>query len=272
MLRTRLDLALALVALLAVPALAAPPSRILWGADGAQGNTLAKLYQIDPTTGAAALVGPLGVGVTGLAVGHDGILYGATNTGTRGLVTIDRVTGAATSVGAFSPAANISDLTVSPSGGLFGWWDGFMSPKDLVVITPGTAAVTVVGDSMLSTLSGNGLAFCGDTLYLAPEGPSGKLYTIDPITGGAMPGSTLTGTPFAGESISALACAFDGTLFGAQLGVNGGSVDGQAHLIAIAAPATSGAVTDIGATVNKLDAIAFDEIRIDSLDATPTSA
>lgn len=59
------------------------------------------LYSVNPATGAATGIGPLGFSsVFGLAFAPDGTLYGA-DVSTDQLLTIDPATGAATAVGAF---------------------------------------------------------------------------------------------------------------------------------------------------------------------------
>jgi hypothetical protein len=64
----------------------------LYAADG-QGGVAGNLYIVDPITAASVSVGPLGVGVTGLALSPDGVLYGATSDRNgRALVTIDPYT------------------------------------------------------------------------------------------------------------------------------------------------------------------------------------
>ena len=70
-----------LAAVLAPPASAAPPPG-LYGATGVLGNDTAppsNLYRIDPSTGAATTVGPIGYAVGGLALDPTaGVLYGVT--------------------------------------------------------------------------------------------------------------------------------------------------------------------------------------------------
>src|SRR5262249_16187377 len=146
-------LALVLAALAGTSVLAAPPSRILWGLDGAQ-NHATSLYRIDPATGAGTLVGAFGaVSFTGIALDPtSGTLYGASSSGTHALVTIDRATAATTSIGALTSNANLTDIAFAPSGQLFGWWDGTGGPKDLVAVDKTSGALAVVGDSMLATI------------------------------------------------------------------------------------------------------------------------
>ncbi|MHC4482717.1 MAG: DUF7901 domain-containing protein, partial [Planctomycetota bacterium] len=67
------------------------------------GNLPSSLYKIDPVTGVATLIGPIGFnGVTGLSFAPDGTLYGTCHDVSNDqalLITIDRTTGAGTLVG-----------------------------------------------------------------------------------------------------------------------------------------------------------------------------
>ena len=156
---------------------------------GAAGNELASdLYRVNPETGMATSIGPIGEGVTGLAV-HPAtrVLYAVTSanspTTPRALFTIDPATGDSTLVGALGiPDSAVADISFADDGTLFGWSE---NTDDLVTIDLGTGTATVVGDSELDT-AGSGLAFhAAGTLFFAgafdPGSPA--LTTIDPATG-----------------------------------------------------------------------------------------
>src|SRR5262245_55839165 len=99
-------------------AIAAPVSaaETLYGADGAQGNP-SNLLILDPRNGALiCTIGPIGFGVTGLAV-HPitGVLFGSTGNRSPSLpghlITINKQTGAGTDVGPFGiSGATMADL------------------------------------------------------------------------------------------------------------------------------------------------------------------
>lgn len=111
-----------------------------------------------------------------------------------------------------------------------------------------TGLATVVGDAGLTTIRGNGLAAsAADVLFLAGENDNGPLRTVNRFTGATTVGPTMNGTQ--ATRINALAFNAGGTLFGVTSGV-------QNRLITI--NTTTGAVTDLGASVVGLDAIVFD--------------
>ena len=230
----------------------------LYAADGAAGNPLTKLYILNPTNGGAlAVVGPIGFAITGLAFDPTtGDLYGSVGAqdvaAPRSLVKINRSTGAGTLIGPFGGCV-MPDIAFNATGTLFGWSDSCSDDDDLFTIDITTGAGTQVSDSGLSTF-GSGLAFnAAGVLYLAGDGAQGVLRTVDPGTGVPTDGPTLSGAPGNAEAaVSAL--AFDGadTLFGSVL--NQGSTR-NAFLVTI--DTSTGAVTNLGPSVDRLDAIAF---------------
>ncbi len=244
-----------LIALLGVAARtqAAP---LLYGADGSGGNP-SNLYIIDAATGAIVeTVGPIGFAVTGLAVDPiTGALYGAT--GGAGsdpgmLLTIDPTTGAGTIIGDFGTGGSpIADIAFDPGGTLYGWQQ---LGSDLYRINVTTGAAELVGDSGLFT-SNSGLAidaagvayFGGFDGNLIP-GQFG-LAQIDLATGAAV-----DVIPYSPPLPVGLGLTFDdaGVLYGIHKVDN---LEVPRELVRID-PAT-GAITIIGDTVDRLDAIAF---------------
>jgi hypothetical protein len=244
----------ALIAMQAHPARAGGTGQILYGADGAGGNASTNLYVLDPTTGAiVTTVGPIGFAVTGLAVHPTtGILYGTTGNASPvepgALITIDTTTGAGTLVGQLVPGnETAADITFGSNGTLYGWLEA--NTDDLVTIDLTTGAATVVGDAGLST-AGAALAGSGNPLTLAGSGDGGLLHQIDTGTGAATPTVTLDGTT--DTEISASDFHSGGTLFAVRLDTD---PPRPAELVTI--NTTTGAITVIGSTVNRLDAIAF---------------
>ena len=246
-----------------------PAEAVLYGSQAQLGETL---YTIDPTTGAGTAVGPMGNGVTGIAVQPGtGVLYGATQS-SRGssiaestLVTINTTTGAATVVGPFGVGlprfTTLGDLAFDPNTGvLYGWSTGF-SP-DLYTVNLTSGAATKVGESMLNPLGGDGLAFNGTgTLYLAVEGTKGALRTVNTGTGLTTVGPTLNGFDICGcpEGEAIFALSFNGpTLFGVTALSD--------HLITI--NVATGLITDIGPAVGPdigIEGIAFTAQAVDQV-------
>jgi hypothetical protein len=237
---------------------------VLLGADGARGIP-SNLYILDPSNGSVIQnLGPIGFAVTGLAEDPaTGTLYGSTSQGgspTPGgapnpgsLITIDKATGAGTLVGDMRPnEESAADITFTPDGTLFGWLES--STDDLVTINKATGAATVVGDSGLDTY-GSGLASdSAGTLFFAGEGEAGPLRTVNPATGATTQISTLNGNGTTDYPISALAFNAAGTLFGVRLNFDD-PVARPTELITI--NTATGAITALGPSVERLDAIAF---------------
>lgn len=220
-------------------------AQTLYGATG--GNTVANLYTINPTTGAATVVGPIGYAVTGMAYNAAaGIMYGSTTSLSpncaRCLITINLTTGAGTLIGPMGLGNAAADIAWSGSV-LYGWSE---DTDDLVTINTTTGTATVVGEAGIST-AGDGMDFVGGVLYAALQSASSPIYTVNLTTGVPTPGSTLTGD---GDQISgATTQTSSGLLFATQ-------TQSPSPLLTIN-PVT-GVVTNIGSTgVNRMDAIAF---------------
>ena len=254
--------ALLLLSLMAAPALADR----LFAANGGGGGSNSTLYILDSATGAvASTVGPIGFSVSGLAF-HPvtRVLYGSTgNNSGRSLIRIDTTTGAGTLVGAFGTTTPMADLTFTPSGTLFGW-SGFMpsNARGLYVIDVATGAATFVGPNTGrgSFVDGNGLASdaAGNLFGGATDdgANSAALFSVDPVTAVSTFIANLTplpGNPDA--SVSALAFDSAGTLFGSLQNFSGSANEFASFLVTI--DTTTGAVTNRGQSVDRLDAIAF---------------
>jgi hypothetical protein len=238
-------------------------AELLYGANGA-GNRPADLLVLDPSTGAVIRsVGPIGFGVTGLAIDPaTGTLYGSTgranDAGTAPnpgfLITINRTTGQGTLVGDVVPPASdrspAADITFTPDGKLYGWIEP--SIDSLATIDKTTGLGTILSDPGLSTY-GSGLASnSAGVLYFAGEGEQGPLRTVDPNTGLTTQVATLNG-PSPDPGISALAFNGAGKLYGSTTPSNDATVGSS--LITID-PAT-GALTTIGPSIDRLDALVF---------------
>tara|TARA_R110002096_G_scaffold436100_1_gene667659 strand:+ start:22825 stop:23895 length:1071 start_codon:yes stop_codon:yes gene_type:complete len=164
-------------------------------ADGA-GATSGDLYHINPTTGVSTLIGPVGVALTGLAATATGEVFGVTasNFGASDLVSIDMLTGAATVIGPLEDALAVSHGAVPDisfvGDTLFGWTE---LNDDVVSIDTLTGIITVIESPQDSFGTGFAADSAG-TLFLAPTGSNGTLFTVDAATGAVTAGPTMTGT------------------------------------------------------------------------------
>jgi hypothetical protein len=228
-----------------------------------------ELYIIDQATGAVVQdVGPLNdpVGtnypITGLAFHPTtGVLYGSTGnsplaTAAR-LVSIDPATALVTLIGSFNAGpvnssgtpATMADLAFDSAGNLYGV--GSIGGPQLYSINTATGQATVIGSTGLTSTTGGGLEIsAAGVFYGTPSASRFGTYdaTLGTFTNIANP------TKPVGGGYGAM--SFDGSvLYG--LNVGSGSPP-PTHLVTID-PAT-GAVTDIAASVNSLDAIAFQPV------------
>lgn len=245
----------------------------LYGADGAGGNS-SNLYVLDPANGSILqTIGAIGFPVTGLAVHPStGELFGMT-TGTpntnpeRGfLLRVDEGTGQGTQIGDINPGntETSADLAFAPDGTLFGWIEP--NTDDLATIDLNTGLGTVVGDAGLST-AGAGLATLdGTTFLLAGAGTAGNLSSIDPTSGAETGTVTLNGYAGLGDEVSALDFDVAGVLFGTIVDTD--VANRTAELITI--DPSSGLITVLGPSVDRLDAIAF--ALVEACDDGNTSA
>jgi PEP-CTERM motif len=232
---------------------------------GTTGGVAGDLYNINSSTGAATLIGPLVDGtfnpyaVTGLAFDNvTGILYGSTSnnsaTGNRELVAINPNTGAVTVIGAFGVGSGtMADLTFDTTTATLygtGSLDG-----NLYSINLTTGVATAVGSSGISgAIQGVGVAAnSAGQIFGAPTGANAPLVQYNKSTGAATNGPTLTGAPAPAGSISAMAFNSGGTLYAVDID---NTVTSRPTDLVTINPVT-GAVTNIGASVNFLDAIVF---------------
>jgi hypothetical protein len=235
-------------------------------ASSAAGAT-GELYIINPANGALVQdVGPLNDAgavnypITGLAFNPiTGVLYGSTGnnptaTAAR-LVTINPASGLVTVVGSFNAGptnssgtpATMADIAFDAAGNLYG--DGSIGGPQLYSINTSTGQATVIGTTGLTSTTGGGLAISGGGLFYGTPTAS-RFGTYNSTTGAYT--DIANPTKPAGGGYGALAFGDGGVLYG--LNVGSGSPP-PTHLVTID-PAT-GAVTDLGASINSLDAMAF---------------
>jgi hypothetical protein len=203
--------------------------------------------------------------LTGLAFDSvNGILYGSTNnqspTAPRSLVSVNPSNGQVTVIGAYNAGSGntMADLTFdATTNTLYG---GGSMTGDLYSLSIVTGAATDVGASGLTGLRGVGVAAdAAGTTWGTPRGADQQLATYNKSTGAPTTVATLSGAPYStgspngSDSINALAFNASGTLYGVNVNLNDAAR--PTHLITI--NTSTGAVTDVGLSVNNLDAIVF---------------
>lgn len=234
----------------------------LFGAlfDGSDG--LADFYRIDPRSGLATLIGPIGFQrVSAMDFSQDGVLYATgernDDSDTPVLITINIATGTGTEVGPLGGSAtgSISDMSFRPSDNVLFAYDANPSNHRIFTIDILTGAATLVGNTGFSEASGNALSFnLEDILYQSQlwTDPNPELNTINQMTGlGTFVLDLLVGD--GDDRFSAMDVhPLTGTMFG---------------LLTEGFPATStklarfntntGAVTIIGPTTTNMDALTW---------------
>jgi len=229
---------------------------VLYGSTSA--GSPGELWILNPANGSAIQdVGPLNdslghnYAVTGLAFDPlTGVLYGSTGgkSGTD-LLTIDPSTALVTVVGSYSVpnGTTMSDLSFDSAGNLYGI--SSTGGANLYSINIATGQATEVGPSGVSFTSGGGLAISpGGVFYGTPT--SSQFGTYDSTSG--VYSNIANPTRPGGSGTSYAALAFDGnTLYGMDLAPT-------THLVTI--DPTTGAVTDLGASVSSIDGIAFSPV------------
>jgi hypothetical protein len=260
-------LAIVLIITATGSAFAAPCVSPLFGAAHPGGPSApSTLYAIDPNTGTATAVGPIGFNRVGGIDFHPttGVLYAV---GERApdsvtvLITIDPDSGAGTEVG---PLVNSDsgdahfDLSFrNADGALFLLAFSPVSPcTSLFTVDPSTGTATEIGDTT-TCASGDALGFSlGDTLYQSNNESGVTLFEVDPILAVSQPVATLSyigfptlddPRPNAMDFDPASALAFVSVNDGR--GGSGPNYLGQLNL-------STGEIRHIGVSVNGLDAVA----------------
>jgi hypothetical protein len=245
---------------------AATSASTLYGSTASGGP--GELYILNPATGGVLQdVGPLNdslsvnYGVTGLAFNPvSGLLYGSTAnsdaaTAAR-LITINPANGRVTVIGGFNVTgtgvgATMADIAFDSAGNLYGV--GSKGGPQLYSINLFTGQATMVGAGTgLTSTSGGGLAISSSGLFYGS--PTGTRFGTYDSTTGAYSNIANPDKPAGGGAYAAL--AFDGSVL---YGLNSGNgTPPPTHLVTI--DPLTGVVTDIGASVFSLDAIAFQTV------------
>jgi len=221
-----------------------------------------QIVELYPSTGAILRkVANLPVGIGAMAQDPTtGIVYAVNSPGfqppsgtTRSLETVDLRSGNVTIIGPLGATGfrfGIADLAFRNDGTLFGWSE---NSDDLITINKATGAATVIANAGISTF-GSGLEFdTAGRLILAGGGGNGKVYQLDPATGLPTTLGNMTGAPGPGFPVNALSLGPDGNLWGSNFLTFPPTAN--AHLIRM--NPTTLAVTDIGASLQRMDAVAW---------------
>ncbi|MCB1032873.1 MAG: hypothetical protein KDD47_03455, partial [Acidobacteria bacterium] len=222
-------------------------------------NGPSTLYEIDPETGVATLIGSIGfLRVGAMDFSEDGKLYAVGRdpvSRENVFLTIDPATGAGSEIGPTGVETlgfgdTISDISFRPSDGvLFAYLE---AGDGLGVIDLATGAVTALGPTRVSCC-GNGIAFAADDRLLHVNEDS--LHFLDQASGEA---TEILPMSYPGEFFFPRVNSMDfrpdtEELFAFLVGDFGGT-----PIFLVRVDPTTGAVTVVGGqTVNGLDAIAW---------------
>ena len=234
------------------------PPDLLYGSSFTGPNGLATLHRLDPHTGVATLVGPIGFQrVSAMDFDANGTLYatGERNDGsdTSVLLTIDTATGAGAEVGPTGVVGlgfgdTFADMSLrNADNTLF----AFIAPGNgLSVIDLTTGSAGVIGPTTGGAGNTNGLAFdAGDTLFHADT----IFHILDQSTGAASVAGTLIWPSGFGAGPLVNGMDFHPRMRVPYVSVNNAAA---AHFLGTVSLVTY-AVDLIGPTVPGLDAIAW---------------
>jgi hypothetical protein len=151
------------------------------------GGGTGDLIIVDPLTGNATAVGPVGFTVVDdLAVAPDGTIFavvqpGGPTAGGPALAKIDPNTGAGTIIGPIGSC--VEGLSFAPDGTLFGAADIFncSSAQTLIEIDTTTGAGTIIGPIGFNDV--DAISFTSDGVLIGANLVTDVLFTIDPTTG-----------------------------------------------------------------------------------------
>jgi len=224
------------------------------------------LYQIDPDTGNATLIGPTGFFFCAGLDFHPltNVLYAGCQREPVGdvLITIDIMTGQGTEIGEINAGGILRDLSFRGDGTLFAYFVAKGS-NFLATIDIHTGAVNEIGPSGLFG-EGNGIGFDQfNELFLAQTDMIPSLYLLNQSSGFASLVTDLTLPPL--DEGFPLINSLD---LNPETDVMFGSLDIQNfayehYLVTI--NTSTGDVTNVGETVEGLEAIAFLNPRVSNI-------
>jgi hypothetical protein len=226
------------------------------------------LYTVDPSTGAAKLVGPIRVGEAAVGIvavashPRTGVFYGITSSLSpvvpRSLLSIDLSTASATRVATLG--ADGSDIGFDQIGTLYMW---LQDTSRVGKIDLATGAVTPIGEPGSDGTVGGGIAVnsAGDIALVSASGATGTLDSVDLATGITTTGPVMSGAPYA-TSIDNLTFSPSGVLYG--INSNGGA---PSSAVLVTVDPASGRVNRIGALPDDSHGLIFAQTR--APEATP---
>lgn len=224
----------------------------IWGAEGGGCAAAAcTFFVIDPATGNAYNIGPIGFGVTGMFY-TGGILYGTTSGpgGGRVLITMNPMTGVGTLIGPTNDAGAVNhlfrDVTFDINLGLPVGVGGPAGVCNLRSFDLAGLVGPPIGPGLLPCAPGGGIAqdAAGTNIY-SMTGMGGPLYTVNTTTGVFTPGPILSGGVLPGTCQLGVACFtasgfHSGTLYTVESDAAGGNR--QLHSV----NTTTGVLTPVG--------------------------
>lgn len=144
----------------------------------------ARLYEIDPATGATTSVGPFGVldQINALEFSFDGTLYARGSVVLNALYTIDLSSGAATVVGNGTGSWSGGGLALGTDNVLYSTSPNWAAPNSLEIIDRSTGVASFVAYIQAPTNVGALEINCDGVMYGATVT---SLYRIDALSGGA---------------------------------------------------------------------------------------
>jgi hypothetical protein len=240
------------------------------------GTLPGNLFSINPATGGAVSIGPLGVPITGMALSPDGVLFGI-RPGVYGgggklaagpipgappipmigeLYTINPYTAAVTLIGQLHDGDGLQYHVVAGiafiGATLYGWnEDGPVQSDTLVQIDPATAECTEIGVNTVGT-SGTGFTSDPTGRLLATFG--GVINVVNPADGVVTPGPALNPNLGSVNAITFVGSQMYGSrkAGGGDLALAPGALM-NAELVSI--DHSTGAVTVIGFLPDNIDAL-----------------
>jgi len=187
-----------------------------------------------------------------------GVLYGSsasadTTTSTR-LLIIDPATAQVTVVGLFNASgATMADMAFDSAGNLYGV--ASKNGPDLYSVDLTTAQATQIGDTLLTSTSGGGIAIDSNGIIWGT--PTASRFGTYNLTDGTFTNKGTPAKPAGGGAFAALAFNESGVLYALN---SGPGSPPPTHLAIINTNDLS--VTDIGVSVSAGDAIAFQPVIV----------
>jgi len=239
----------------------------LYGTTAGGSSNPSTLYLINPATGSANEVGPVGFDRCSSLDAFDGLLYAVCErpeTDVQVLVRINPFSGQGTEIGPLNSCQNIFDMAFRSDGSLFavGWNEPCSEDEfELLSINTSSGNASIFGKLIdyFGCTSGNGLAFSPDNqlFYSSTDCNAndivGQIYLVNQSTGLATQISTVNFPFSADDEVRTNAIKFNPDTGLMYASVNSSN---EGNFLGIINPFT-GSINIVGPTVDGLDAIAF---------------